>query len=75
MLEGAPEADVVVVAHRGFDDVASMALLREHAPLRRPIEVRVRRIARAEIPTDREGQVRWLDELWIDLDRELDASG
>jgi 1-acyl-sn-glycerol-3-phosphate acyltransferase len=74
MLEGAPTADVVVVTHRGFEAVASLARLRELAPLRRPIEVRVRRIARSQVPADRDGQVRWLDELWLQLDRELGSS-
>jgi 1-acyl-sn-glycerol-3-phosphate acyltransferase len=73
MLEGAPDADVVVVTHRGFEDVASLARLREIAPLRHPIEVRIRRIPRSEIPADRDGQVRWLDELWLELDREIAA--
>jgi 1-acyl-sn-glycerol-3-phosphate acyltransferase len=73
MLEGAPNADVVLVTHRGFDDVATLGRLREVAPLQRPVEVRVRRIPRSHIPADRDGQVRWLDELWSEVDHAAES--
>ncbi len=69
MLEGAPSADVVFIDHVGFESVPSIGELCRSAPLDDAIQVSVRRVPRGELPEDRDGLVKWLDEEWLRLDR------
>ncbi len=67
-----PDADVLTVWHTGFDGLDTFGgILRA---LRRPPAARVvvEVHARTGIPTG-EGFVRWLDEQWVRMDREVDA--
>ncbi len=73
MLEAAPEADVVVIRHRGFERLDSLRHLTRVAPLREPVTVEVTRIPRSQIPDDQAGRTEWLDDLWLTLDAELGA--
>jgi 1-acyl-sn-glycerol-3-phosphate acyltransferase len=72
LLDALPAADVVVVNHAGLDRYPTFAELARRVPLRDPIEVRVRRIERADIPEDRAEQIAWLDGLWREMDRWVD---
>jgi 1-acyl-sn-glycerol-3-phosphate acyltransferase len=73
LLDGAPDADVVIVAHAGFEAVPSIAELSRRAPLDQAIKVAVWRVPRALIPDDPERCVKWLDDEWLRLDRWVDA--
>ncbi len=74
LLDALPDADVVVLDHRGLDRYQRLADLARSAPVDRPITVTVRRIPRPEIPSDPAARTRWLDDLWLDLDRDLTRS-
>ncbi|MDH3707484.1 MAG: acyltransferase, partial [Acidimicrobiia bacterium] len=74
-LEGDPTADVHVIAHVGFEGMATMAELVGSVPLDQPVDVEIWRVARADIPTERHEQVRWLDDLWLRLDDWVDNAG
>lgn len=74
LLDALPDADVVVLDHRGLDRYQRLADLTRSAPVDRPITITVRRIGRAEIPSDPAAQIRWLDDLWLGLDRDLSRS-
>jgi 1-acyl-sn-glycerol-3-phosphate acyltransferase len=63
-LEAAPEADVVVCAHTGFEGAASLTQIWQGALLHRVIRVQFRRIPRDEIPTEREARILWIQEEW-----------
>lgn len=69
LLHAVPVADVVVIGHVGLDRFASFTELARSVPLREPLQVSVRRIRRADVPAASEAQVRWLDDVWLDLDR------
>ncbi len=73
LLDAVPEADVVVVDHRGLDRWPSVGALVDQVPVDTTVAVTARRIDRAAIPTGRDERVAWLDELWLDLDRALVA--
>lgn len=73
LLDAVPDADVVVIDHRGFERFRSLTELASAVPVEQPIRIGLRRIARTEIPDDPEGRLEWLDELWLDLDRTLDG--
>ncbi len=67
LLQGAPQADVVLAWHRGFDGWDDFAGI--HRALRRapePIEFRMRRVARRDVPVG--GEAAWLDDVWLQLD-------
>jgi hypothetical protein len=64
LLEAAPQADVVVCTHTGFEGAASLAQIWRGALLHRVIRVQFRRIPRNEIPTEPEAQIAWLREEW-----------
>jgi 1-acyl-sn-glycerol-3-phosphate acyltransferase len=64
LLEAAPEADVVVCVHTGFEGVASLADIWNGALLHRVIRVYFRRIPRDEIPIQEDARVAWLLAEW-----------
>ncbi len=73
LLDATPEADVVLVDHRGLDHLGRVADLADLAPLPDPVTVTARRIARSDVPDDPAEFTAWLDQLWLDLDAELSA--
>jgi 1-acyl-sn-glycerol-3-phosphate acyltransferase len=68
LLEAAPEADVVLCAHTGFEGAASLARIWKGALLHQVIRVQFRRIPRDEIPTARHARVSWMLEEWRRVD-------
>jgi len=75
LLEGAPDADVVVAWHTGFDGMDTFGgILRSLPPLRgRTIRYVARRVPRSQVP-EGEAFTRWLDDTWLELDRSVDAA-
>jgi 1-acyl-sn-glycerol-3-phosphate acyltransferase len=71
MLDGAPDADVVVLGHLGFEQFNSLAAIRRAVPFRAPIRVWLWRVPRAEVPIGNEARVAWLYEQWAALDRSI----
>jgi 1-acyl-sn-glycerol-3-phosphate acyltransferase len=73
LLDAAPDSDVLILRHRGYEQLAELGRLVSVVPLAEPITVEVRRVARADIPDDYDGRVRWLDQIWLAEDRALAA--
>jgi 1-acyl-sn-glycerol-3-phosphate acyltransferase len=72
LLDSAPHADIIVLAHTGLDRLPPLKqLLRRGLPPSIPIHVHIRRIPRTHIPTDPDNQIRWLDQTWNQLDNTL----
>ncbi len=69
VLEAAPEADVVVMMHQGFDGLRLISDIWDGALVGRTINVRFTRVPHQQIPATRDAQVEWLDQLWLDGDR------
>lgn len=74
LLEALPDADVVLLDHRGLERFTALAKLFTSAPVHLSIDIRLRRLRRSDIPKDPEAQVAWLDQLWLDLDASLDST-
>ena len=72
LLDAAPIADVVVIAHAGLDRFSSFADLARTAPLRDPIAVTAWRVPRCEIPEGRDARAVWLDQQWVMVDTWID---
>jgi 1-acyl-sn-glycerol-3-phosphate acyltransferase len=64
LLEAAPEVDVVVGAHTGFEGTMSLARLWNGALVGRTIRVELWRVPREEIPEGRDAQTAWLLDQW-----------
>jgi 1-acyl-sn-glycerol-3-phosphate acyltransferase len=72
LLDAAPEADVVIAGHTGFDGLDTFGgILRRLEAGAGDGRMWFVRIPRAEVPT--EGLVEWLDGKWLDLDAEVAA--
>ena len=69
LLDGAPDADVVVMAHAGLDGLRLISDIWQGALVGRTIAVRFDRTAREQIPSDASGRVLWLDAAWAAADR------
>ncbi len=68
LLDGAPDADVIVVAHVGFEATTNLASILRNAPLSQPVRVRTWRITRSQIPAGATARLRWLDDTWAAVD-------
>jgi 1-acyl-sn-glycerol-3-phosphate acyltransferase len=69
LLANNPAADLLVLAHVGLEATATLASLVDGSLVGSEIRVRARRVPFAAIPTDPEGQQRFLADLWRDVDR------
>jgi 1-acyl-sn-glycerol-3-phosphate acyltransferase len=65
-IEAAPGADVIFVAHTGFDDLLSAGDLWRRIPVARPLRARWWRVPFEEIPET--GRERWLYDWWETVD-------
>lgn len=73
LLDGAPDADIVVAWHAGFDGLDTFAgILRHMARRPPPVRFATRRIPRVEVPMGPD-RATWLDELWLRLDADTAA--
>ncbi len=68
LLEAAPTADVVLLAHVGFDGVVSWADMRSGKLVGRTVRVHLERVPRAEIPASAAARRAWLDARWRQMD-------
>jgi 1-acyl-sn-glycerol-3-phosphate acyltransferase len=68
LLDAAPTADVVVLAHTGLEGAARLGDLWHGSLIGRTIEVEMWRVPRAEIPIDAAGREAWLEACWRRVD-------
>jgi 1-acyl-sn-glycerol-3-phosphate acyltransferase len=69
LLNAAPDADVVVLAHSGLEHLPPLRqIMARGLPRTIPLRVRLRRIARHDVPADPHEQIAWLDTIWRQLD-------
>jgi 1-acyl-sn-glycerol-3-phosphate acyltransferase len=73
LLEGAPDADVLVLAHHGLEGLRSVGDIWRGGLVRLVLRVRIARVARAEVPADAAGRADWLHGVWEDVDDWLEA--
>jgi 1-acyl-sn-glycerol-3-phosphate acyltransferase len=67
LLEAAPHADVLVVAHRGLEGLAEVTDLLRGSVVGKEVRIRIWRIDAADIPKGEERR-RWLFDLWKRVD-------
>ncbi len=67
-LDGAPDADVVLVAHTGLDHLLSARDVWRELPMDKQIVMRWWQVPREEIPTGRDERIEWLFGWWEQID-------
>jgi hypothetical protein len=67
LLDAAPHADVLIIAHRGLEGLAEVGDLLSGAVVGQEVQVRIWRINAADIPSEEERR-RWLFDWWKRVD-------
>ncbi len=73
LLDGCPDADLVLVGHAGLEALQRVADAPANVPLAEPVRVTVRRTPRAALP-DGADFGDWLDQQWLELDGWIDTT-
>jgi 1-acyl-sn-glycerol-3-phosphate acyltransferase len=73
LLEHAPTADALFVAHSGFDAASTFWDFLNGGLVGRTIRVETWRVPASDRPRDRDGLVRWLHAEWLRMDRWVTA--
>jgi 1-acyl-sn-glycerol-3-phosphate acyltransferase len=68
LIDGAPDSDVVFIAHEGFEGAAKVMDVVRGSIVGRKIRVKAWKVSATEIPSDRHEQVEWLYENWAKID-------
>ena len=64
-LDVAPDADVAILQHHGFESFESFGDIYRSVPFKSPVVIDVRVIPREEVPSSGDALVRWLDDQWL----------
>ena len=73
LLDGAPDADIVVIAHHGFDGLRLISDIWKGGLVGLVVRVRVTRVPRSEVPEADAARADWLYDLWQDVDDWLEG--
>lgn len=73
LLDGAPDADVVILGHTGFEPFGSIPEILRNLGGQHSVRVFAQRIPRSDIPRGREARIDWLFDRWLELDRAIAA--
>ncbi|MEO7370923.1 MAG: lysophospholipid acyltransferase family protein [Ilumatobacteraceae bacterium] len=74
LIAGSGNADIVIGWHVGFDGLDTFGgILRHLAHKPTPVRFRARRVARADVPTTEPAFTEWLDDVWLQADRDVHA--
>jgi 1-acyl-sn-glycerol-3-phosphate acyltransferase len=73
VLDAAASADVIFLAHRGFDGAVGLADLLRGTLIGRAIELKTWRVQRASVPREREACLAWLDAEWARVDAWIES--
>lgn len=69
LLDGAPEADVIVLGHVGFEPFGTIGRILGQIGTPHMVRLHGWRIPRSEIPDDPDGRIDWLFDTWTMLDQ------
>jgi 1-acyl-sn-glycerol-3-phosphate acyltransferase len=73
LLEAAPNAEVLFLAHHGLEGTGHAAVVLRGGLIGRRVRVRTWSIPVSALPGDREARLAWLDAEWARLDRWIEA--
>ncbi|MGI9612063.1 MAG: 1-acyl-sn-glycerol-3-phosphate acyltransferase [Acidimicrobiales bacterium] len=73
LLDGAPDADIIVFGHSGFELYGSIPQILKNIGTGNEVHFCAWRIPRETVPLDREEQIEWLFDVWAELDAWIDT--
>jgi 1-acyl-sn-glycerol-3-phosphate acyltransferase len=68
LLDGAPDADVLVIAHQGLDGLQTISDIWRGGLVGLVVRVRITRVPRSAVPESGAARAEWLYGLWQDVD-------
>ncbi len=68
LLDGAPDVDVVVIAHHGFDGLRLISDIWRGGLVGLVVQVRITRVPRSTVPETDAARADWLYDIWQDVD-------
>jgi 1-acyl-sn-glycerol-3-phosphate acyltransferase len=68
LLDGAPGADVVVIAHHGLDGLRLVSDIWRGGLVGLVLQVRMTRVPRSAVPEGDAARAEWLYDIWQDVD-------
>jgi hypothetical protein len=74
LLQGAPNHDVVLVAHKGLEHAGSFRAIADAVPFQSPVRVRLWRIPAATLRADSGNVLEQIDAYWQCMDDWLDTT-
>ena len=72
-LEGAPDADVIMLGHVGFEPFGTVREILQSLGAQHSIIVRAWRFARSSVPDEPDAQIEWLFQRWAEMDEWIAA--
>jgi len=72
LLAAAPDADVLFVAHTGFEDSASFDRFFNGGLVGRTVDIRIRACRASDVPAGDDDRRQWLFERWREVDAFID---
>jgi 1-acyl-sn-glycerol-3-phosphate acyltransferase len=74
LLDGCPDADVLVIAHHGFDGMRLVSDIWRGGLVGLLVRVRITRIPRSAVPAAGTARADWLYDIWQDVDDWLECA-
>jgi hypothetical protein len=68
LLDAAPEADIVLLAHVGLEEATRMSALLDGSVLHRRLRVQLHRVPAESVPSDPLARRAWLHAQWLRMD-------
>jgi 1-acyl-sn-glycerol-3-phosphate acyltransferase len=68
LIDGAPDSDVLFIAHEGFEGAAKVKDVVRGSIVGRTIRVKAWKVQASDVPADRHEQVEWLYQNWAKID-------
>ncbi len=72
LLDTRPDADLVLIAHTGFEPFGSFRQIIANVPFRRPVEIKVWRVAAADLAAEPAERMVAIDHWWQKMDDWID---
>lgn len=73
LLDGAPDADVLVIAHRGFDGLRLVRDIWRGGLVGLVVQARITRVPRSTVPEEDTSRIDWLYDVWQEIDDWLEG--
>lgn len=73
-ISAAPTADVILIAHTGLPDLASLGDAWSKLPIDDPVRLRLWLVTAEQIPTGDDQRTEWLDQWWARMDGWIEAT-